>query len=56
VPKREIGTALKLQPKKNGYQLNKPVPTTNFFEGLKEVLDNEKNNIRVEKTSIYLYW
>jgi len=32
------------QPKKNGHQLSKPVPTKNSFEGLKEVLDNENNN------------
>jgi len=55
VVKKEIGTALKLQPKKERISV-KQMPTTNFFEGLKKVLDNEKNNIRVEKISIYLYW
>jgi len=39
------------QPKKNGHQLNKPVPT-NPFEGLEEVHDNENNNIRMGNTAI----
>jgi len=38
------------QPKMNRYQLSKPVPTTNTFEGFEEELDDE-NNIRVEKTA-----
>jgi len=38
------------QPKMNRYQLSKPVPTTNTFEGFEEELD-DKNNIRVEKTA-----
>jgi len=34
----------------NRYQLSKLVPTTNTFKGLEEELDNENNNIRIEKT------
>jgi len=42
-------STLRKQPKMN--QLSKPIPTTNFFEGLEEVLNDENNNIRVEKTA-----
>jgi len=37
------------KPKMNKYQLSKSVPTTNFFEGLEKELDDENNNIKLEK-------
>jgi len=50
--KKEIGTemsTLRKQPKMNRYQLSKSVPTTNFFKGLEKELDDENNNIKLEK-------
>jgi len=43
-------STLRKQAKMNRYQLSKPV-LTNFFEGLEEVLNDENNNIRMEKTA-----
>jgi len=37
------------QLKMNRYQLSKLVPRTNSFEGLEEELDDENNNISMEK-------
>jgi len=46
----EVST-LRKQPKMNTYQLCKHVLITNTFEELEEELDDENNNIKVEKTT-----
>jgi len=39
------------QPKMSRYQPSKPSLMTNFFEKLKEELDDTNTNIRLEKTA-----